>query len=193
MEGNEAEKLTVFFETIGKLKKIRKTGMVKSGVKEAESVADHSLRVAAMALFLARKLGCDENKLVKMAIVHDLHESICGDLTLDYTAYGSQAGLPPEEKKRREMQAMEEFCALLECGCEKDFKELWLEAEKGATKEAQVLHEIDKLEMLLQAAEYQREGNGRADLFSLFYRVNEKEIKIPLLRKILEETVKRTP
>ena len=188
----QEKKLVDFFETIGKLKKIRRTGWVKSGVRNAESVAEHTLRIAVMALFLAKKTGCDQEKLVKMALVHDLHESICGDLTLDYTKYGAAAGLPPQEKDRLELEGMKKFVKLLEADDAKEFRALWMEAEEKKTREAKVLHELDKLELLLQASEYHREKNGRSDLFPLFNLVNEKFVQTPLLRKMLGEVRART-
>ena len=71
--------LVKFFETVGRLKLEKRKGWVDRGVKDAESVADHSMRLSVMALVLAKKLGLDECKAVKMAVVHDLPEAIVGD------------------------------------------------------------------------------------------------------------------
>lgn len=198
MENKEAKTLVNFFEAVGKLKKIKRTGWLNNGVsrQESESVSDHCLRVSAMALFLGKKLGCNQEKLVKMALLHDLHESACGDLTLDYTKYGSSPGFTPEEKDRLELEGMEKFFAILDASGKqesKEFRELWLEAEEKKTLEARILHELDKLELLLQASEYHRQGKGRKDLFPLFDKVNNESVKTPLLRGILSEIEARTP
>jgi len=76
-----------FARICGKLKSTRRTGWVYSNVPEPESVADHSWRVAAMCLLLREQgnHGRDKNtfnisKAIEMAIVHDLAESIVGDI-----------------------------------------------------------------------------------------------------------------
>ena len=40
-----------------------------------------------------------------------------------------------------------------------DIESLWLEYENGETREAQLLKDLDKLEMLVQAEEYERSQN----------------------------------
>lgn len=195
MGNKKIEKIISLLSTIGGLKKIRRTGWLNNGVRNAESVCDHSLRVCAMALFFSRELGCDSSKLVKMALVHDLHESICGDLILDYSKYGAGKGLPKQEKDLLELEAarkMEEMVlealGRREAG---EFVRLWLEAEEKKSAEARALAELDKLEMLLQAYEYNAENNGRRDLFDAFNRANGSYVKAPFLRKILSELQER--
>ncbi|HUV72301.1 MAG TPA: HD domain-containing protein, partial [Clostridia bacterium] len=51
---------------IGLLKKIQRTGWVLKGVKDVESVAEHTWRVAIFALLFAKDLRLDELKTVKM-------------------------------------------------------------------------------------------------------------------------------
>lgn len=51
------------------------------GVKEPESIADHMYRMAMMSLVAPGNL--DKIKLIEMCLIHDLPESIVGDLTPD--------------------------------------------------------------------------------------------------------------
>lgn len=175
-----------FFEKIGQLKKIKRTGWLHWGVNDAEHVSDHAFRMAVMAMFFAKHLKCNELKLVKLALAHDLHESICGDLTLDYSKYIPEAkGLSAEEKEKLEWKAMEELCSLLDKKTAKEFRKLWIEAEQGKTREAKIVRELDKLEMLLQASEYDREKNYSQPLFRAFLETTGKQITERKLKAFL--------
>lgn len=72
----------------------KRTGWLKAGVPRVESVADHSYRAALLALVLPES-GVDRVRCMKMALVHDLAESIVGDIT-------PSCGVSTDEKHRRE-------------------------------------------------------------------------------------------
>ena len=109
---------------------------------------------------------------MKIALVHDLAEAIVGDI-----APGDN--VPKEEKARREAEAMAEMRRMLEgsgssngegsgevtIGAE--VEALFEEYEKGESPEAQLVKDCDKLEMLLQAVEYEKE-NPPLDLSEFF-------------------------
>lgn len=193
MPEENAKSLLNFFETIGKLKGLKRTGWVERGVSNPESVAEHAFRMSAMALVLAPKLKCDSEKLVKMCIVHDLHESISGDLILDWKRHGSSyKGLNKEEKAMREKKAFEELLEILGKKDSREFKKLWLEFEQQKTGEAKIARELDVLEMLLQAAEYEKADNHaeKKPVWIPWITAHSQSIKNPELRKILEEIKK---
>ena len=78
------ENSDLFFEHILNLKtKPRRGWQKKLGIKKPESVADHVYSVAAIAMILADSKNLDSAKILKMALLHDLAESITGDLTPD--------------------------------------------------------------------------------------------------------------
>ncbi|KAH0865753.1 hypothetical protein HID58_082964 [Brassica napus] len=88
---------------------------------------------------------------MKMAIVHDIAEAIVGDIT-------PSCGVSKEEKNRRESEALEHMCKLLGGGERaEEIAELWREYEANASPEAKVVKDFDKLEMILQALEYEQE------------------------------------
>ena len=179
-------KLLPFFEKIGELKKIKRTGWLHWGVNDAEHVSDHAFRMAVMAMLFAKELKCNELKLVKLALVHDLQESICGDLVLDYSKYLPESkGLSAEEKERLERQALAELCSFLDEKTEKEFKKLWMEAEHGKSREARIVRQLDKLEMLLQASEYEREKNCKKPLFRAFMQSSSHQIEEKQLKQFL--------
>lgn len=181
--------LVEFFETVGKLKDEKRKGWIDRGVKNPESVADHSLRLSVMALFMAKKLGLDECKAVKLAVIHDLPESICGD-TASRIKEELQK-IPNSEKKAKEDAALEELCKML--GNEEgagDLKELWEEYEEKKTAEAKLVYELDRLEAIFQAREYEEAGNFEVSLQE-FYDFANARIEIPEVRAIFEELMKK--
>jgi putative hydrolase of HD superfamily len=85
-----------------------------------ESVADHSWRMALMAIVLEPSEGVDVLKCLKMAIVHDLPEALAGD------TFALQAR-DGRKQKARELAAMKVLCKKL--GDSREFNELlklWL-------------------------------------------------------------------
>jgi putative hydrolase of HD superfamily len=192
MKTKKKENYLEFFETINRLKEIKRTGWIIVGVKNPESVAEHSFRTAIMAFFLAKRLKCNKEKLVKICLLHDLHESICGDLILDYTSYYPEAkGLGKKEKAKQEKKAFEELTQIIGQGDSKEFSSLWKELERQKTREAKAAKELDVLEMLLQAAEYEKTKNFEKPIWKPWLERNRKRIKNRELKKILEELEKQ--
>jgi len=134
-----------FMGHVGDLKKLERTGWVRSGIKDPENVADHSFRTTVMALVLADKVGVNQNRAVKMALIHELGESIVGDLT-------PTDGVSVDEKHQLEIDAFRKLCADIDNGNE--LLELFEEFEENKTPEAQFVKRLDKLEMMFQAHEY---------------------------------------
>jgi putative hydrolases of HD superfamily len=108
-----------------------------------------------------------------MALVHDMAESIVGDITPhDGVSKGTpQQGLLwrrliAEEKHRREVEAMKHLASLLPDAFSTNAKvlqELFEEYEAGATTEAILVKDIDKYELLVQAVEYERDTIQRGE------------------------------
>ncbi|MEM5772607.1 MAG: HD domain-containing protein [Candidatus Aenigmatarchaeota archaeon] len=74
------EELIEFFKTIGKLKKIERTGWVTNvGIENPESVAEHSFRSAVLCMIFSDIKKLDTEKMVRMALIHDLAEALIGD------------------------------------------------------------------------------------------------------------------
>jgi putative hydrolase of HD superfamily len=123
------------------LKHVDRAGWKRIGVTHPESVAAHSWGVALLAL-LRCPPELDREKLLAMAILHDLAEVRVGDLT-------PHDGVPREEKHRREATAMDELLA-----SRPELRALWDEAEAGETAEAKLLKELDRADMGVQAGKY---------------------------------------
>ncbi|MFO0954522.1 MAG: HD domain-containing protein, partial [Isosphaeraceae bacterium] len=141
-----------------------------------ESVADHTFGTAVLALVLGPQLGVDVSRLVRLALVHDLAE--CDPGVGDITPY---CGIDRAEKRRLEREAIDRLSALLPGG--DALRDLWLEYEGETTPEARLVHELDALDMALQADAYQRRYG--VDLAE-FNESARRKISHPLLSQILD-------
>lgn len=168
--------LLEFLHRVGHLKKTKRRGWILRSIPEQESVAEHSFRTTMLAYVLADDLGVNSNKLIKMALIHDLAESIVGDIT-------PADKVPREEKFVREKKAMEKISGLLKNG--KEINDLWLEFEAGKTKEARLLRQLDKFEFLLQAFEYEKDYPKKKRVFDEFWVNGQKMVKHKKLLKLL--------
>ena len=104
----------------------------------------------------------DLNRCTRMALVHDMAESLVGDIT-------PVDGVSKAEKSRRETETMEYLCSGLLGGyaggaAGKGMREVWQEYEDSETLESKFVHDVDKMELLLQMLEYERSHQGRLDL-----------------------------
>jgi putative hydrolases of HD superfamily len=146
------ENPNTFFRAAGQLKSIKRSGWVKKAhILNAESVADHSFRMAVMGAVLGEERNLDAGKVVRMCLVHDIAESKIGDL------------MPEEKTSEKEHRALEQRVGrrLLSALPSKSKKRLsadWTELFENKSKEARLVWEIDKLEMGLQMKDYSRSG-----------------------------------
>ena len=175
-----------FFREVAKLKRVKRAGWVVSGVKEPESVADHSFMTALMVLFLGKDKGIDLDRTVRMAIIHDIAESQVGDIITWRNHH-----MAPEEKTKKEKEGMKRLLETL--GKEgEEYMRLWLEFERGETPEARFVRQVDKLEMILQALEYERKQDG-LKYIDLYYSEPTTQIDDPELLSLLKEIVRMRP
>lgn len=157
-------KLSCLISLLGQLKDLPRSGWLCKSVQNPESVADHSFGVALLTLLLAPE-HLDRNKCLKLAIVHDLSEAIVGD----YTPFDN---ISREEKSNLETKAQKKLVSELESA---ELAELFAEYEANQTPEAQFVHDIDRLEAVIQAKYYE---NNRpvSDLLSEFIEYASKHL-----------------
>jgi putative hydrolase of HD superfamily len=143
------------------LKTTPRTGWVNHGVDAPESIADHMDRMSLMAMVAAKTMpDLDQARCVNLALVHDLAEALVGDIT-------PHDPVTKEEKARMESDAMKKIRDVLgdALGGE-EIEALWHEYEDGVTPEAKLLKDLDKLEMIMQAGEYERaQGKNLSQFF----------------------------
>jgi putative hydrolase of HD superfamily len=145
-----------FLYELGQLKRVKRSGWWIAGVKDPESVAEHSFRTAAIAYLLADLEGVDTGKAVLMALFHDLPEARTNDAHRIVRRYA--------DWKDVDKKAIAEQGKRLPDGVAKQVILLFEEFEKEDSFEAKVVRDADLLECIVQAREYQALGyNDVAD------------------------------
>lgn len=153
----ENTSLDEFFTTVLELKTVQRQGWKNNlGINRPESVADHCFSMTAIAMVLADRDGLDTQKVIRMSLLHDLAEAITGDLTPNDAT--------KSEKRKMENAAMKKILRHLNKSLETQYWKIWQEYQKNTTKESQMVHQVDKLEMALQAKAYQKSGYAKSKL-----------------------------
>ncbi len=139
-----------------RLKRVLRTGWVMRGVADAESVADHSFGVAFISMILAELVDrpLDKAKLLTIALLHDLSESVVSDLPTPAVLY-----FPPGTKRKVEAAVLSELLCRLPCA--EQWHVWWREFEDGTSAEGRLVRDADQLDMLLQAYVYEQTTGNR--------------------------------
>src|SRR3989441_12764642 len=137
----EIQSLEDFWQLLERLKlEPRRGWKEKLRLSHVESVADHSYGVAMLCLFQAWSPGgYDLERLLKLALSHDLDEAITGDLTPE-----DKRRLGLGEVLRRKRLAGKRIADLLPEKTRSDWLGLWGELPLRRSKEARVVKEFDK-------------------------------------------------
>ncbi|KAG8166827.1 hypothetical protein KVR01_002516 [Diaporthe batatas] len=158
-----------YFHMLERLKTTKREGWRRFGIARGESIADHMYRMAMISMLAPPALlaRIDRDKCTRMCLVHDMAESLVGDIT-------PVDGVPKPEKSRREAETMDYLTgSLLGGGAKGDVGEeiraLWQEYEDSETLDSHFVHDIDKVELLLQMVEYERRGERKLDLGEFAY------------------------
>jgi len=175
MTNSSLHNLIEFLETAGTLKRIPRAGWVDVGIQQPESVADHTFRTSIACMIYADMEGLDQPKLLRMALIHDLPEAITGDLTPTKKT---------KENKGRENTAIKQILDLLPKKQREKYLTDWNEYQEGRTREARAVRQLEKLEMALQAKEYEEDKSTEQSL-KRFIKSAEKAITRPELRRLL--------
>jgi putative hydrolases of HD superfamily len=170
------ENVINYYVICNKLKNILRTGWKDWNVKREriESVAEHIFGVQMLAIAMKSEYQYDINimKVIFMLAIHELGETIIGDLT--------QFQISKEEKIKIEHDAVKKILrGLLEGN---QIEELFLEFDSHKTKEAIFAYQCDKLECDLQSKLYDEEG-----CVDLNHQESNKTINNKLVKQLLKE------
>ncbi len=147
--------IEVLLEAV-RLKAVPRTGWVRRGVPDAESVAGHAWGVAWLVL-VTLPAELNRERALTYALLHDLAEVRTGDLT-------PADGVPPAAKHAAEHAAMAALTAGLPNGA--PLLAAWEAYERQADEESRFVRQLDRLDMALQAARYaQDHGLDPAEFF----------------------------
>ena len=152
MQTNKEERVLNYYVLCNKLKDVIRTGWKTWNVKRdrLESVAEHVYGVQMLAIAMKSEYSYDIDimKVILMLAVHELGETVIGDLT--------QFDISKEEKEIIEHEAVSKILSGILDG--KEIENLFLEFDSHSTKEAMFAYMCDKLECDLQCKLYDEEG-----------------------------------
>jgi putative hydrolases of HD superfamily len=153
----EASGLINFLAELMRLKSTPRIGWLLRGVRDVESVAAHSFGVAVIAMLLAdraRSRGVEVNveRLLRMALLHDLTEARTGDLPSTIKRYFDKTSI----KAADEAIAKEIFTELGDLS--ESYLELFYDYEHRTSVESRLVKAADKLDLLVQSREYEKGG-----------------------------------
>lgn len=150
----ELADIVKYFYEMGHLKQVQRSGWLQIGIRNPESVAEHSYRTAIIGYILASLEGADAEKTAIMCLFHDTAEARIGDLNWTAKRYLSV--------KEGEQIALTEQLERLPQGIAQKVGTLVDEYEERSSYEGRLAREADLLECILQAREYQTRGYAEA-------------------------------
>lgn len=153
-----ADRVFQLFQSIHPLDRVPRAGFLLRGVAEPESVAAHSHFLGLLALIYADAYPERYNKdrVIAMALVHDLAEALLMDIPMPYAdAY----------LKGAKQHAEHGIMAHLFEGFPQHYLGLYEEYEAQESPEARLVRGLDKAQMMMKIVNYEREHRGRLEEF----------------------------
>ncbi len=171
---SKEENVINYYAICNKLKNTLRKGWLDWNVQKEriESVAEHiySTQMLAIAMYSEYQYDIDIMKVIFMLAIHELGETIIGDLT--------QFEISAEDKKQIEHKAVKEILSNILEG--NKINELFLEFDDKKTKEALFAYQCDKLECDLQSKLYDEEN-----CVNLNNQKGNKTLNNPVIQELL--------
>ena len=164
--------LVEFLVNISRLKTMPRTGWVWLGVKNPETIAEHTFRTALMVWLLGSHTRLNVTRMIEIALLHDICEVYAGDITPYHGILPKDprkrlamlyrwVRLPRSEKaslaRRKfaiEKKSLLELIKPLAPRVREGIVSLWLDFERGISREGKFVRQVDRIEALLQGIEY---------------------------------------
>ena len=196
-----------FLIEIGKLKRKKRRGWVIHKIKNPETTPEHIFHLAILVWALGKLKKLNLERVIKIALIHDLCEVYAPDLTpydpllpkdrkkmMKILKRWPEFTLALKKKKEREKskmesQALNKLISKLPQPLKIEIKNLWLDFEKGLTPEGRFVKQADKVTNLLQGLEYWKKY-GRIQ-HKLWMRWIKEIIDDPLLLKFIKTIEKK--
>jgi len=180
---DKIKKLMKFYLLATKLKYKIRAGWDKDGwnvkAERIESIAEHVFGVCILAISIDSEfdMDIDIEKVVKMLVLHEIGETIIGDIT-------PFDGVSIDEKNNIEHAAWKKLLnGLIK---EEELYDLLIEFDERQTNDAKFAYLCDKLEADIQSKVYEDLGYQR----SLDDQENNKCYKYPRIQEILANGAK---
>ncbi|MBZ9578742.1 HD domain-containing protein [Patescibacteria group bacterium] len=198
-----------FFLEAEKLKTMPRTGWVLMGVKDPETIAEHTFRIVIAVWLLAEKKNLNIKRIIKSALSHDLCEVYAGDMTpffyylhlpKDKTERKKRlmkwVRLSKKEKRKKgkkkleiERKSLLKLIKFLKPDLKKEVFSSWFDFEKRTSKEGRFVKQVDRIETLIQSIEYfgpKKDVGGTS-----WWEGTEEIVDDPLLLKFLKVIQKK--
>ena len=165
---NNYNNIINFYKQYIELEQIIRKGWIMRDVptERLESVADHTLQLIMLASVITKelKINIDYKRLIDMLIIHDLGETVVGDI--------SEVELNRQEKKIEEAKAIKELLNTLSEENSEYYYKLWLEMGSKRTEISKFAYLLDKIDAVIKAGIYEEQYNieGLFDEFSGFQK-----------------------
>jgi putative hydrolase of HD superfamily len=140
------KKIINYLFELGVLKKFFHNGPQVAGVKEPDTLAEHSFRAAIIGFILGELEGVSGEKVATMLLFHDAPEARIGDHNKIAQRYMNCV--------KAEEKVMKDQIAPLPKSLGDKIKKYWQEHEKKSSKEGIIARDADLLETALQVKEY---------------------------------------
>ncbi len=143
IKDEKIKKQIKFAITIDEMKNIFRRNLLADGSR-CENDAEHSWHLAILAMLLEEysEQKVDIERVLKIALVHDLIEVYAGD-TFAYDSKGN------EDKHEREIQAADKLFGMLDEAQGAEIRALWDEFEAMETAESRYANAIDRIQPLI--------------------------------------------
>jgi len=173
------------------IKFLHKAGGLKNAIRFknsknmiGDSAAEHSWRVALMTFIFADELKIKINliKTLEMALIHDIVESIVGNV--DYTSI-IKGKITEKQKTLLENKAINQLRKSMTQYSGNKISALWKEYEKGITKEAKFVKAMNRLETLMYLVEAGFKSYDKPETIANY--ADEAVNNFPELKYILKE------
>ena len=156
-DDSQLRNLLTFILKVSELTRLKRTGWVRMGIRNPETVAGHMFRMAVMAMLFEPDKHDEailNGSAVIISLVHDIAECIIGDII-------PSDPISPEEKHVMETDAMKTLVKNLPTG--RMSLEFFNAFERYETQhvddpEAKLTKDFDKFDMIMQAHEYEQRG-----------------------------------
>ncbi len=176
MSRKDAQETLRMMSRVGRLESLPRTGWIVAGVQNPESVAAHVYEVAVLALWLADRVDeeVDIARVARIALAHDAGEALLTDLPAPVKQRIGRAAVGKAER-----EAVAEVF-LRDSG--------WMKAhgayEHAESAEARLVKAADKIQMLVRALQYDKQGRGDV---GRFFAERPGDYGFELVAEILDE------
>lgn len=171
------EELIAILQAAGRLKETTRHCFFETG--RQESVAEHSWRMALMALLLEDELACDMDRVIRMCLIHDLGEAFTGDI-------------PTFQKTNDQRQTEKDrYQAWIDTFPKKEkqmFQDLISEMEAQQSVEAKLYKALDRLEAVISHNESSIDTWLPLE-YDLQYTYGQKEVQFSAYLKDLKACI----